>query len=121
MNKTIIKKDVGFLVIDDHPDGSSEVYLEEDFGVNCYGDVGCFYRDSSEDIPNGGICYAEEVNGGVLSFNDPDFNKHAYTYDDVVQLCKGIADAAKYCLEVADGCGLLSIWEAIEPEYIQGN
>lgn len=121
MNKTIIAKDVGFMVIDDYPDGTSKIYIEEDVGSNCYGDVGYFYRDSSEDIPNGGICYVAEVEGKVISFDDPQFKDHAYTYDDVLRICEGLVSAAKQCLEVADGCHIEFLWNDIQEAYRPDN
>ena len=116
--KTIEAKDVGFLVTVDNGK-LNETYIEEDIGLNCYGDIGYFYRDSSQDIPGGGICYAAEVPSHTISFDDPDFNNHAYTYDDVLRVCEGVVSAAKHCLEVAGGTHIEVVWTSIEEAYYQ--
>lgn len=108
---------VGYFVIDEDDPDNLRCYYELDYGSNCVGDVGLFYKNWKEFHQGGLICYIATVDNGILYMDDPEFKKHAYTYDDVLRICKGYKDAADYALEAAAGYGIEVIWESIRENY----
>lgn len=116
MSETIIiEKDVGYFVTQD---GRS--YYELDYGSDCYGDVGLFYRDKTQDYLGGGICYICSLDfdehPGIIYEDDPDLSVYGYTFDDVVAICKGNPDWAKAVLERASGYTVEVLWEGSDDD-----
>ena len=109
--------DVGYFSIEEDDSGKVRYRYELDYGSDPWGDVDLFYRDSTQDHEGGDICYIRNVEGGVIYDDDPDFDAVAYTYDDVLRICKGYKDAADYALETAAGYGIEAIWESISENY----
>ncbi len=113
---------VGFKGLDTTDPDNPRVYYELDYGSNCWGDVGVFYRDPTEDHPGGGVCYIRSLyeEGDVIYADDPEFWGVAYTYDDVLEICEGHKKAADYALEEAGGYGIEIVWERVSEDYEDG-
>lgn len=109
--------EVGTFIREEDDSGKVRYGYELDYGSDPWGDVDLFYRDVTQDHEGGGICYIRNVEGGVIYDDDPDFDAVAYTYDDVLRICKGYKDAADYALETAAGYGIEVIWESITDNY----
>lgn len=107
-------KDVGCRVKEKYTKGPRYRY-ELECAPDCYGDVGEFYRDSTQDYCGGGICYIASLDvGSSIYSDDPEFHNFAYTYDDVLDICEGNKDAADYALETAAGRFIETRWEEIQ-------
>lgn len=107
-----VEKDTGYLCIDDSDPDILRFYYELEDGLNCYRDVGFFYKDWDELHSGGGICYIASVENGVLYEDDPEFKEHAYTYDDLLRICNNHPDAVYWAME--DSCGehMEYLWDA---------
>lgn len=115
MSRTIWGRTVGAFVIDEPEDGGQYFYLEQDYGSNCYGDAGLFYRDTRADFPGEtDFCYISEVPGGRISKITPEIRKRCYTFDDVLRICEGNKGMAEYVLELAVGQPLEAIYDEVK-------
>lgn len=115
MSRTIIGRTVGAFVIDEPENGEVTFYLEQDYGSNCYGDVGLFYRNANADFPGDPLfCYISEVPGGCISNAHPEYRDYCYTFDDVLRICEGDRGMAEYVLELACGQSIEAIWDEVK-------
>ena len=112
MNKVLVEADVGYFVTETLKDGFPLQYYELDSGSNCYGEIEEFYRDRKEDKIGGGICYIAGCDcPRQVYVNSEDFKDHAYTYDDVLEICEGNREVADFILEKACGYHIETYYE----------
>ena len=112
MSKTKVCNGTGYFVVDETDPDNLRFYYELDYGSNCYGDVGLFYKNWVEFHPGGGICYIATVDNGVIYADDPEFKEHAYTYDDILKICNNRPDVATWLMEDACGEHAEYLWSA---------
>lgn len=115
MNKQRREKDVGCLVMEGYLPQDTRYCYELGYAPDAYGDLGEFYRDSTQDYPGGGICYIASLDHGSSIYSDDlMLREFAYTYDEVLAICEGNKDAASYALETAAGYSIEIRWEEIQ-------
>lgn len=112
MSKTKVCNGTGYFVVDETDPDNLRFYYELDYGSNCYGDVGLFYKNWVEFHSGGGICYIATVDNGVIYEDDPEFKQHAYTYDDIMRICNNHRDAVYMAMEDACGEHMEYLWDA---------